>query len=144
MMGLAVQIELTNNVPVQRPHDADPGQHRRPVMFGNQQWRVHRGLPSVGVVFCLGQPGGSGIGSSNRRSQTAVGFHAAAFNLIQMKNLGIKAGPPLEENLKRSDKALCAPAFGALVNVMNEARLVGFGAGEAHFGTAFYALRVRV
>jgi hypothetical protein len=46
--------------------------------------------------------------------------------------------------LNRRDKALRAPAFGALVDVMYETRLVRFGAGEAHFGAAFYALRVRV
>src|ERR1700730_13095305 len=41
----------------------------------------------------------------------------------------------------RSDKALRTPAFGALIDVMHEARLVRFGAGKAHFRAAFYAPR---
>jgi len=36
-------------------HDADPGEHRRAVMFCNQQQRLHRGLPLFGVVFRLGK-----------------------------------------------------------------------------------------
>jgi hypothetical protein len=45
---------------------------------------------------------------------------------------------------ERSHKALGAPALGALVDVMYEAGLVRFGAGEAHLGAAFYALRVNI
>jgi hypothetical protein len=43
-----------------------------------------------------------------------------------------------------SNETLRAPAFGALVDVMDEAGLVLFGAGEAHFGATFDALRVCV
>ncbi len=42
-------------MPMERSHDADPGEHRRAVMFCNQQQRLHRGLPFFGIVFCLGQ-----------------------------------------------------------------------------------------
>jgi hypothetical protein len=44
-------------MPVQRSHHADPGEHRWPVMFCNQQQRLHRSLPFFGVVFCIGQFG---------------------------------------------------------------------------------------
>jgi hypothetical protein len=30
-------VEHALDVTVQRPHDADPGEHRRPIMFRNQQ-----------------------------------------------------------------------------------------------------------
>jgi hypothetical protein len=40
---------------VQRSHDADPGEHRGPAALGDQQQRLHRGLPFVSVVFGLGQ-----------------------------------------------------------------------------------------
>jgi hypothetical protein len=42
-------------MPMERLHHADPGEHRRPVMFCDQQQRLHRGLPFGGVVFCLWQ-----------------------------------------------------------------------------------------
>ena len=50
------------------------------------------------------------------------------------------------DSLNRSDKALRTPAFYAFIDVMHEARLVwfGFGAGKAHLGAAFHALRVFV
>ena len=35
-------------MPVQRPHHADPGEHRRPVMFRDQYQRLHRDLRFVG------------------------------------------------------------------------------------------------
>jgi hypothetical protein len=55
MVGLAVWIELANVVPVQRPHDADPREHRRAaVAFGDEDQGFHRGLPFVGIVFCFG------------------------------------------------------------------------------------------
>jgi hypothetical protein len=40
-----------------RPHHADPGEHRWPVVLCNQEKRLHHGLPFVGIVFCLGQFG---------------------------------------------------------------------------------------
>ena len=46
--------------------------------------------------------------------------------------------------LKRRDKALRTPASRALIDVMDEARLVRFGAGKAHLGAAFYAQRLVV
>jgi len=39
--------------------------------------------------------------------------------------------------LNRSNKALRTPAFDALIDVMNEAGLVRFGAGKPHLGAAF-------
>jgi hypothetical protein len=32
-----------------------PGEHRWPVLFCNQQKRLHGGLPIFGIVFCFGQ-----------------------------------------------------------------------------------------
>jgi hypothetical protein len=43
--------ELPFDVTIQRPHDADPGEHRRAAALGNQQQRFHRGLPFFGIVF---------------------------------------------------------------------------------------------
>jgi hypothetical protein len=42
---------------VQRPHHADPSEHRRPVMLSDQHQRLHRGLPFRDIVFWLGQLG---------------------------------------------------------------------------------------
>jgi hypothetical protein len=42
-------------MPLQRPHHADPGEHLWPVMLCNQEKRLHRGWPFVGIVFCFGQ-----------------------------------------------------------------------------------------
>jgi hypothetical protein len=42
---------------VQRSHHADAGEHRRPVSLGNQQQRLHCGLPFFGIVFGFGQFG---------------------------------------------------------------------------------------
>ena len=44
-------------MPAKRSHHSDAGEHRRPVMLGNQQQRLHRDLPFFGIVFCLGQLG---------------------------------------------------------------------------------------
>ena len=57
MLVLPRRIEHPLDVAIQCPHHAYPGQHRWPVMFGNQQQRLHRGLPFFGIVFCLGQFG---------------------------------------------------------------------------------------
>jgi hypothetical protein len=48
--------------------------------------------------------------------------------------------------LYRSDEALRTPAFGALIDVMHEARLfrLGFDAGKAHVGAALHAFKVFV
>jgi hypothetical protein len=56
----------------------------------------------------------------------------------------IKQRPPTEAAINRSDKALCTPAFDALIDMMHESRRVRFGAGKAHLGAASYALRVYV
>ena len=53
-----------------------------------------------------------------------------------------KVRPLYRERLDCSDKALRTTASNALIDVMHESRLVRFGAGEAHLGTAFHALRV--
>jgi hypothetical protein len=57
MKVFARRIEHPLDVTVQGPHDTDAREHRRPVMCCNQQKRLHRGLPWLGVVFCLGQFG---------------------------------------------------------------------------------------
>jgi hypothetical protein len=56
-------------MPMQRSHHADPGEHRRPVMFCDQHQRLHRGLPFFGMVFGLGQLGdvGRGVAESDQR-----------------------------------------------------------------------------
>jgi len=54
MSILARRIEHALDVTIQRPHDADACKHCWPVMFRNEQQRLHRGLPFVGIVFCLG------------------------------------------------------------------------------------------
>jgi hypothetical protein len=41
--------------------------------------------------------------------------------------------------LKRSHKALCAPALRAFIDMMHKARLVRLGAGKAHLGAALHA-----
>jgi hypothetical protein len=57
MMIFPVGIELPNVVTIQRPHDSDPGEHRRTAKFCDQEQRFHRGLPWRCVVFRLRQLG---------------------------------------------------------------------------------------
>jgi hypothetical protein len=54
--------------------------------------------------------------------------------------------PQAELVISSGNETLRAPAFGTLIDVMHEARLVrfGFDAGKAHLGAAFHALRVLV
>jgi hypothetical protein len=83
-MSFALGIKDPFDVTVQRPHDADPGQHRWPAVFGYEDQRLHGGLPFRrgvlgfrqlrGVVSGIPQgekptPLGSGIGSSNGVNQ---------------------------------------------------------------------------
>jgi hypothetical protein len=58
-----------------RPHHADPGEHRWPVVLCNQEKRLHRGLPFVGIVFCLGQFGDEerGVATSGFRPGSMIG-----------------------------------------------------------------------
>jgi hypothetical protein len=56
-MVLPIRIKHALNVSVQCSHDADAREHRRASQFRDQQKRLHRGLPFVRVVFCLGQLG---------------------------------------------------------------------------------------
>jgi len=58
--------------PVQRPHHPDAREHRRPVMFGDQQQRFHRGLPVGGVVFRFRQRGDVGRGIAQRLDRAPV------------------------------------------------------------------------
>jgi hypothetical protein len=76
MLVFPRRIEHPLDVTVQGFHDVGAGEHRRPVLFGDEQQRLHRGLPFVGVfgdVFCgvaARQPrfrSGTMIGSKNRR-----------------------------------------------------------------------------
>ena len=55
MMFFAVGIELPNDVTVQRPHDADPGQHRRAAGLCNEDQRLHGSLPFGRGVLRLRQ-----------------------------------------------------------------------------------------
>jgi hypothetical protein len=57
MMIFPVGIGSPNVMTVQRPHDANPGEHRRPAKVGNEKQPFHSGLPFRGVVFGLGQSG---------------------------------------------------------------------------------------
>jgi len=50
-MVLAIGIEHSFYVAVQRPHYADAHEHRRPTKLGNKQQTFHRGLPFGGVVL---------------------------------------------------------------------------------------------
>jgi hypothetical protein len=52
---LSRRIEHAFDVTVQRSHDADVREHRWPAMLCNQKQSLHRGLPFVGIVFCLWQ-----------------------------------------------------------------------------------------
>ena len=45
MMTFAIGIKDPLDVTVQRPHDADPGEHRRPAALCNEDQRFHCGLP---------------------------------------------------------------------------------------------------
>lgn len=60
-------------MPVQRSHYADPGEHRWPVTFRDQHQRLHRGLPFVDVVFCLGQFGDVERGVAQREQLAPAG-----------------------------------------------------------------------
>jgi len=57
MVILACRVEHSLNMTVQGSHDTYPSEHRRAVMFRNQQERHHRGLPFFGIVLCLRQFG---------------------------------------------------------------------------------------
>jgi hypothetical protein len=41
---LLIIAHLPTTAPVQRPHNADPREHRWPAPFGNQNQRFHRNL----------------------------------------------------------------------------------------------------
>ena len=51
MMIFAIGIEHPFDVTVQRPHDADPGQHRGAAGLCNEDQRLHGGLPFGRRVF---------------------------------------------------------------------------------------------
>jgi len=53
MMVFTIRIEHSLNVAVQRPHDADPREHRRATRCRDQDQGFHRGLPLRGLVLCL-------------------------------------------------------------------------------------------
>jgi hypothetical protein len=52
-----VRIEHPLDLPVERPHDPDLGEHCRPTKLRDQEQSFHRGLPVRRVVFGLGQLG---------------------------------------------------------------------------------------
>jgi hypothetical protein len=89
MMGLAIRCELLNVVAVQRPHDADPRQHRRAAFRRDQQKRLRR-LPfwrlwHAHEVYWLGSLTKSSSRLSNRFVSLApiaiIGFS----NFFQLK-----------------------------------------------------------
>jgi hypothetical protein len=47
---LARGVRRQLNVSIQCPHDADAREQLWPVMFGDEQQRLHRRLPILGVV----------------------------------------------------------------------------------------------
>ena len=53
MRSFAIRVELTHDVPVQRPHDANPRKHRRPAIFRREDQHLDRDLPSLGVLIGL-------------------------------------------------------------------------------------------
>jgi hypothetical protein len=55
VLVFARRVEHPLDVAVYRSHDADASEHRWPVMFGDEQQRLHCCLPFVGAVLCLGQ-----------------------------------------------------------------------------------------
>ena len=57
MRILPRRVELPLDMTVERPHHADPGEHRRATALSNQQERFQRGLPFGGIVFDLGELG---------------------------------------------------------------------------------------
>jgi hypothetical protein len=57
MCFLPRPVKLPFDVTIERSHHADPGEHRRATALGNQQKRLHRGLPFCGIVFGLGELG---------------------------------------------------------------------------------------
>jgi hypothetical protein len=69
MTILPRRVEHSHDLPVQCPRDADARKHRWPVMFYDQQQRLHRGLPFVGVVLCLGQFGDLERGVAERHQR---------------------------------------------------------------------------
>ncbi len=57
MMGLAVQVELANVFAVHGTHDGDASEHGRAAEIGNEDQRLHRGLPFGCILLGLRQPG---------------------------------------------------------------------------------------
>jgi hypothetical protein len=55
MLVFPRRVEHPFDVTVEGSHHACPREHRRPVMFCDQQKSLHGGLPFFGIVFCLGQ-----------------------------------------------------------------------------------------
>jgi hypothetical protein len=54
MMFFAIGIEHAFDVSVQRPHDADPGEHRRAAVLGDQEKQFDRGLPLLDLCSAFG------------------------------------------------------------------------------------------
>jgi hypothetical protein len=61
-------------MPMQRPHDANPSEHRWPVMFCDEKQSLHHGQPFFfGIVFRLGQFGDLLRGVAERYQLASVG-----------------------------------------------------------------------
>jgi hypothetical protein len=75
MVILARRVEHSLNMTVQASHDTYPGEHRRAVMFRNQQERRHRSLPFLRIVLSLGQFGDVERGVAERDRRLLVWDH---------------------------------------------------------------------
>jgi hypothetical protein len=51
----SIAIEHTLCVPIKRPHDSDPGKHRRSAKGSDQDERFHGGLPFRSLMLGFGE-----------------------------------------------------------------------------------------
>jgi len=76
----AVGIENALDVPVQRQDHANAREHRIAVALSDQQERLHRGLPFLGVVLGLRQLGDVVRGVAQRERQAKKVARRSPFN----------------------------------------------------------------
>jgi len=80
MRFFAVGIENALDVPVQRQDHANAREHRIAVALSDQQERLHRGLPFLGVVLGLRQLGDVVRGVAQRERQAKKVARRSPFN----------------------------------------------------------------
>jgi hypothetical protein len=73
MLFLTISSKNPLNMPVQHSHYANPREHRWPVLLSDQEQRLHRSLPFIGLVFCLGQLGDVVCGVAQGHQRLALG-----------------------------------------------------------------------